>query len=261
MRKSRILDKIRAGEAARIAHMGYFLPPFVSYAAASGYDGIWIDLEHHAMDNREVQALLAFFHHYDMDCMLRPPTREKTRLYRYLEDGVTGLLIPHVGSADEARDLVSKVKFPPIGDRGLEGLGFETNFGTDIVDSMHELVAHANRETFLFLQIETPDGLTNVDEIASVAGVDGLFIGPFDLNVRMACLPEEQRVPFDETMCRVANACHRYGKAWGSFAMSIDDVRPQVALGAQIISLGADFLLVREGLNRVSQELSSLLDA
>jgi 4-hydroxy-2-oxoheptanedioate aldolase len=262
MRKSKVLDKIRSGKAAQLAHMGYFMPPFVSFAAAEGYDGIWIDLEHHAMDSRELQALLAFFHKYDLDCMLRPPTREKAQLYRYLEDGVTGLMIPHVGTPDEARDLVQKVKFPPVGDRGIEGLGFETNFGTDIVDSLalSEFVEHANSETFLVLQIETPEGLANVDEIASVPGVDGLFVGPFDLRTRMNCLPPEQRVPFGETMKRVAAACRQHDKAWGSFAMSIEDIHPQLKLGAQILSLGADFLLVREGLARVKRELRDALD-
>src|SRR5688500_10925953 len=159
MRKSKILAKIRAGKAAKIAMMGHFLPPFVAFAANLGYDGIWFDLEHRAMDSREIQAMLAFFHLYDIDCMLRTPTREKGQLYRYLEDGATGLMVPHVSDVESARDLVQRVKFPPLGDRGLEGRGLETNFGLDIPGTRDPLVEHALRETFLFLQIETPQGL------------------------------------------------------------------------------------------------------
>lgn len=260
MRPSKILAKIRAGQPARLALMGYFVPPFIAYAAYEGYDGVWLDLEHHAMDAREIQTLLAFCHRYDLDMMIRPPTREKGALYRYLEDGATGLMIPHVGDAAAARELVSKVKFPPLGDRGVEGFGLETNFGLDIQQSAWELVEHANRETFLIVQIETPEGLANVDSIAAVAGVDGLFIGPFDLSIRMEHQPNNQRVPFEATVARVAAACKTYGKAWGSFALTADDIRFQYARGAQLLCLGADYLLLRRGLSQSRAELDSVLN-
>ena len=260
MRQSKILKKIRSGRPALLAHMGYFVPPFVAYAAQAGYDGIWLDLEHHAMDAREVQALQAFFHRYDVDCMLRPSTREKGQLYRYLEDGVTGLLIPHVSDAQTAVELVNKVKFPPIGDRGVGGFGFEANFGIDIEGSVRELIEHANRETFLFLQIETPEGLASVEAIAAVAGIDGLFIGPFDLSIRMEHLPEKERIPYTETVRRVAQACHKYGKAWGSFTTQLDEVQANLSHGAQIISLGADFLLLKEGLAQWGEALAEIIE-
>src|SRR5215510_3446391 len=156
MRNSKILAKVRAGKPARLAMMGHFLPGFVAQAAQQGYDGIWLDLEHRAFDTREIQALLAFFHLYDIDCMLRTPTREKGQLYRYLEDGATGLIVPHVSDVQSARELVQKVKFPPVGDRGLEGKGLESNFGLDIPTTRDPLVEHALHETFLMVQIETP---------------------------------------------------------------------------------------------------------
>ncbi|MDX2258253.1 MAG: aldolase/citrate lyase family protein, partial [Hyphomicrobiaceae bacterium] len=174
MRKSKVRHKLREGQPALLAMLGHFLPPFVAYAAHAGYDGLWLDLEHRPMDAREVQALLAFCHHYDIDCLVRPPTREKGELYRYLEDGAAGLIMPHVADAETARSIVDKVRFPPLGDRGIAGFGFETNFGLDA----GSLTAHANEETLLIVQIETVEGVANVDAIAAVAGVDGLYIGP-----------------------------------------------------------------------------------
>ncbi len=259
MRNSKVLAKIRAGKPARLAHMGYFYPPLVAYAAQANYDGIWLDLEHHVMEGREVQALLAFFHHYGIDCMLRPPTREKGQLYRYLEDGATGLLMPHVSDAQTARELVQKVKFPPIGDRGLEGLGFETNFGLDTGTIADSLVEHANRETFLFVQIETPEGLANVDAIAAVPGIDGLFIGPNDLRIRMAHQPPEKRIRFEDTLTRVAAACKAHHQAWGTFTITRDEVLTAAKLGAQIISFGADFLLLKDGLAQAGKALDDIL--
>ena len=106
MRKSKVLEKWRRGEFARFCALGHVLPFFIRYAAHYGYDGIWLDLEHRNMDDREVQHLLALCQMFDIDCMVRPPTLQRSRLYRYLEDGATGLMIPFVSTAEIARDLV-----------------------------------------------------------------------------------------------------------------------------------------------------------
>ena len=74
MRRSKVLAKWRAGKFARFSAMGHVLPFFIRYSARYAYDGIWLDLEHRNMDNREVQHLLALGHLYDIDIMVRPPT-------------------------------------------------------------------------------------------------------------------------------------------------------------------------------------------
>ena len=258
MRSSNILAKIRAGQPARLAMLGHVLPPFIAYAADSGYDGIWLDLEHRPMDAREIQALLAFFHLYDIDCLLRPPTREKARLYRYLEDGATGLVVPHVSTPEAARDLVRSVKFPPVGDRGIEGKGLDNDFGLAHTDRA-DYAEHAARETFLAVQIETPEGLANVEAIAAVPGLDALYIGPADLGLRMAHEPEDARIDIDATMARVATACREHGKAWGLFAGSVDDLRRQRDLGATLLLWGVDVRLLQSGLAHASQQLDDVL--
>jgi 2-keto-3-deoxy-L-rhamnonate aldolase RhmA len=259
MRNSKILAKIRAGQAAKIATIGFFVPPFVAWAASLGYDGIWLDLEHRPMDSREIQALLGFFHLYDIDCMLRTPTREKGQLYRYLEDGVTGLMIPHVSDVQSAKDLVQKVKFPPLGDRGLEGRGLETNFGLDIPGSRLPLVEHALRETFLVVQIETPAGLAAADEIAAIPGIDGLYIGPQDLGLRMQHLPENERFSTDQAAQRVADICKKHGKAWGSLASTIEEVERHAQMGSQLLVWGVDARILLQGLTHSSHELDAAI--
>ena len=84
------------------------LPAFL-HSAHFRYDVIWLDLEHRAMGQREVQSTLAMCQQHDIDCMVRPPTQERVRLYRYLEDGATGFMIPFVSNADIARHIVECV--------------------------------------------------------------------------------------------------------------------------------------------------------
>lgn len=258
MRKSKILAKIRAGKPAKFGMLGHFYPPYIAHAAQLGYDGIWLEMEHRVMNPREVQALLAFFHLYDIDCLVRPPTTDKPTLYRYLEDGATGLIMPQVPNLEAARNLVNKVKFPPVGDRGLEGRGLETNFGIDLQGDRQRLIDHALQETMLIIQIENPETLHQVDEIAALDGVDAVFIGPADLGLRMGLQPEDSRLTPAEVMDKVAEACRKHGKAWGSMPATLDQARDFAARGAQLIPWRNDIALMVEALNQCSRDLDEI---
>lgn len=253
MRRSKTLANLRAGNPVRLCALGHFIPAYIRHAAHFGYDCIWLDLEHRAMSDREIQTLLAYFHLFDIDCMLRAPTLEKTRLYRYLEDGATGLMIPHVSTADKARMLVDAIKFPPLGDRGLDGAGLDSDF---ILAGGEDYIDEANRETFLVVQIETPQAVANVEEIAAVEGVDGLFIGPGDLGLRIKRTATE--LTLDAAVEQVAAAARRHGKAWGCPAASADKVKQLREQGAQLIAYGGDFRAIMEMLRSSSSDLNEV---
>ena len=158
MRKSKVLDKVRAGRCARICGLGHYLPFFVRYAAHNGYDGIWLDLEHRTMGPARGPRALGLMSRLRYRLHVRPPTLERTRLYRYLEDGATGLMMPLVSTAALVRQIVTAVKYPPLGNRGLDGAGFGRDFGLDVWREGSTYIDDANRETFVVLQVETPQG-------------------------------------------------------------------------------------------------------
>src|SRR5690606_17316193 len=135
--------------------------------------------------DREVQMLLAFFHLYDIDCLIRPSTREKAKLYRYLEDGATGFVIPHVSTPEEVHDLVQKGKVPPVGDRGLTQSSLEAHLGLDLPSGGQSMVGHALRESCLLVQVETALWDANQEAKAAVPGQDGFGDRPSDLAVHM----------------------------------------------------------------------------
>lgn len=259
MRKSKIAARIREGKPVRLAMLGHFVPGYIAFAAAAGFDGIWLDLEHRAMESREVQALLAFFHLYDIDCLVRTPTRERAQLYRYLEDGAAGLIMPHVPDVETARDIVNAVKFPPIGDRGIEGRGFETDFGLKLSADRGNIVDHALTETVLMIQIETPHAADNAADIAALEGVDMLFVGPGDMGVRLRQLPQYQHLSLDDIYKQVDAACRQHGKIWGSMAKNLDEVKHFKDLGANIQIWGNDLHLLRQGLQEKITELNGIL--
>jgi 2-keto-3-deoxy-L-rhamnonate aldolase RhmA len=238
MRSSKILAKLRAGQVARVCSTGSPLAMLPALAAHFQYDGVWVDAEHRAWEPREIDAMLARHHAADVDCLWRPATKEKNALYRLLEDGATGLMIPHVSTADEARALVRAMKFPPLGDRGFDGGGRDASFW---VGAPPDYLAQANRETFLTVQIETPEALENVDAIAAVPGVDVLFVGPGDLSIRLGCTGAVDDPAMRAAQQKVHAAATAHGKAWGRPVGTPADARALIAQGARLIAFGSEF--------------------
>ena len=244
MRRSKTLARVRDGEVVRACVLGHYIPAFVCHAAQAGYDCIWLDLEHRLISSREVQALLAFSHLYDIDIMLRPPTLEKTGLYRYLEDGAAGLLIPHVSTVEKAKMLVDAVKFPPVGDRGIDNAGLDADFR---MHSDDDYAAWANRETFLCVQIETPQAVRNVESIAALEGVDMIFVGPGDLGLR---LRQSGEMTLEQAWENVAAACKKHGIAFGGPAIAPDELRRRKQQGAQLLVASSEFQSWSDGLRQ-----------
>lgn len=256
MRPSKVLARIRSGGVARVCSTAHKLPFFPHLAAHFGYDAVWVCAEHRPWDPREIEMMLLQHRLADIDCIWRAGTLEKTGLARLLEDGATGLMIPHVSTPEKARMLVEHTKFPPLGDRGVDGSSVDGGYW---VGKEPTYLEDANRETFLMVQIETPLAVQNVNDIAALAGVDVLFIGPGDLSVRLGCKPSIHDPAFRAAVESVAGACKTHGKAWGILVGSIDDAKIMVDLGCQLIVHGSDFLSILKHLEECGGQLKRLL--
>ncbi len=238
MRPSRIRSRLRSNEVARIACLYYPTAMMPAHAAQAGFDALWLDTEHNAWERREIQRLLGLHHLAGIDCIVRTGSRNPTELYRLLEDGASGLMIPLVNSAAEARDLVRATKFAPLGQRGVDGAGLDNDF---YLRGVEGYFTAANEETLLIVQIETPEAVAAIDEIAAVPGLDGLFIGPGDLSRRLDCVVDWAHPAMKNAQDRVATAATRNGIAWGRPARGSEDIRDLAAAGARLIAHGSDF--------------------
>ncbi|MBM3855975.1 MAG: 4-hydroxy-2-oxovalerate aldolase [Verrucomicrobia bacterium] len=238
MRPSLIRARLRQGKAARILCLYYPTAMTPAHAAQAGFDAIWLDAEHSTWDRRELQRTIALHHLANIDCIVRTGSRNPAELYHLLEDGATGLMIPHVNSAEDAAGLVCAVKFPPLGQRGLDGAGLDNNF---YLAGTAGYPAAANAETFLMVQIETPEAVAAIDRIAAVPGVDGLFLGPGDLSLRLECPLDWDNPRILAADDAVAAAAARHGLAWGRPAGTAEDIATLARKGARLIAHGSDF--------------------
>ncbi|AXI00143.1 2,4-dihydroxyhept-2-ene-1,7-dioic acid aldolase [Sporosarcina sp. PTS2304] len=193
-------------------------PMSAEIIAKAGFDWAMIDMEHGPGDImtliNQCQALNA----YDVEPLVRAPWNDKVIIKKILDAGVTGILVPYVGTAEEAKEVVAAAMYPPTGVRGIAPSPRAGGFGMNDLNYLQ----HANDEMLVLVAIETPEGVENVEEILAVEGVDGIFVGPMDLATSMGhfCNPANEEV--QQAIAKVEKAVAKTDKFIGTVAGSID---------------------------------------
>ena len=257
MRPSRILKKLRAGQVAGCIKLNLADPRVADIAAASGIDCIWLDLEHVANDlgNLENQIRAAKVH--DVDTVVRVPRGSYSDLVHPLEMDATGIMVPHLMSADEARRVAWQTRFHPIGRRPLDGGNAD---GAYCMIPTAEYVVQANRERFVIVQIEDPEPMSELDQIAATDGIDMLFFGPGDFSHGIGRPGDFNAPEVIDARRKVAAAALRHGKFAGTVA-GLANLGETVELGYRFVSIGADVVALTEAFGRVAAAFSNLQES
>ena len=161
--------------------------------------------------------------------------------------------MPHVNDIERATYLRDCLKFPPLGDRGIDGVGQDNGF--QFSDSI-EYTSQANENTFLICQIETAEALENAEQITATEGVDGVFVGPGDLQLRIT--KNNLEFTLEEAIEKVAALCKQYGKAWGLPVSDVETGKKRYHQGARLIAYAGEFVTLVSMLNENSAGLDEM---
>lgn len=246
-RPSRVLARLRAGEVASCVRLNLADPRSAELAAMCGFDCVWTDMEHTANTLSAVENQIRAAKAYDCDMLVRVPRGSYSDLIRPLELDASGIMVPHVMSAAEAREISWYTRFHPIGRRPLDGGNAD---GAYCMIPTAEYVRLANEERFVAVQIEDPEPMEELDEIAAVPGLDMLFFGPGDFShaVGVPGMLSHPRVV--EARRQVAEAAARHGKFAGTVG-TIESLPDLIRMGYRFISIGADVLALTESFRRI----------
>jgi 2-keto-3-deoxy-L-rhamnonate aldolase RhmA len=218
-------------------------------AGNAGFDWVLIDMEHgaggHESCVRQVQAVSAT----PAAPLARVAWNDAPRFKRVLDLGISGVIVPYVTTAEEARQAVAAMRYPPDGIRGVASLNRACNFGRDFKDYF----AAANQELLTVAQVETEATVARADEIAAVDGVDVLFIGPMDLSVSMGIALQYDHPRFKAALAQVSDACKRAGKAAGILLGNADQVPDTITAGFTFIGLGSDGGVIAQGMDKLAE--------
>jgi len=208
--------------------------------ASSGVDWILIDSEHTPNGLESIVAQLQAVQGYSATPLVRPPHGDPQLIKQYLDLGVQNLLVPMVDTASDARALVSAVRYPPAGIRGVGSALARASRWNRVEDYLQ----NADDSIALFVQVETVTSVANIDEILAVEGIAGIFVGPSDLAASMGLLGQQDHpdvIAAVESVIAKATAAH-VPVGVNAFAPATAD--RYIAAGVDFIVVGADVAIL-----------------
>ncbi len=210
-----------------------FATPGIGHILKSaGCDFVLFDLEHSGFGFETVKSAIRYFEAAQVPVIVRVPSKEYHHIARAMDMGAEGLMVPMVGSAEEARQIVHSMKYHPQGGRGV---ALQVAHDRYRPGAVADKFTATNARTTLFCQIETADGVKNCEEIAAVDGVDCLWVGHFDLSVGLGIPGEFEHPDFKAAIDRTVKAARKHGKAMGRLV-------PTVEVGIELYDVGFDFI-------------------
>jgi 4-hydroxy-2-oxoheptanedioate aldolase len=224
----------------------------VEVVAGAGFDWLLLDTEHSPNDIESVFTQLQAAAPYHSHPVVRVPWNDMVTIKRYLDIGAQSLLIPFIQNEEEAKRAVAYTRYPPAGVRGVAGTTRATRFGR-----VKDYPKRAQDEICVLLQIENQAGLDNLEKIAAVEGVDGVFIGPADLHASLGYMGETNNpkvMPIiDDAIRRIRKA----GKAPGILTGVEADARRWIGEGCLFTAVGADVGLLARATDALAAKFKS----
>lgn len=211
-----VKDKLTEGRKIAGTMLRIVRNPAVCYLAKNaGLDFVMFDCEHSNYDMQTLHDAFITGNALGLAGFVRVPCGTKEWISRVLDAGATGVMVPMIETAEQARNLVKYAKYQPVGGRGYTAGCAHT----DYCGGKHaEVMAFQNTKVVAIAQIETKLAIENVDAIAATEGIDALLIGPNDLSVSLG-IPGDMMNPIElEAIAKTAAACKKHGKAFGLHA-------------------------------------------
>ncbi|MBZ9796591.1 HpcH/HpaI aldolase family protein [Mesorhizobium sp. ES1-4] len=217
-------------------------PVAVEVLALSGLDFICIDWEHAQISRDTIETMVRAADVHRVPAMVRVPGHAPEAIQAALDSGAQGVLIPRVSTPAQAAMAVKASRYPPLGERGV-GPGRAAGYGYRIP----EYLAGANDSIVVAVQVETSEGLANIDAIADVDGVDVIFVGPGDLSVSIDAIGPKGADKLTDAIGRIVGVTTAHGKVPGIFCASPRTVGQWAAVGASFFVLASDTMFLGAG--------------
>lgn len=234
--------KAKLGEGGTV--FGTFLwSASETVAECMGYGGLdfaIIDAEHSPVDSEGAVNMLRAAKLKGVSPFVRAKDPSRSSILKLLDAGAEGVVVPFLKTVEEVRQVISYAKYHPVGERGFAfgrnpGYGFEPYAG-----EIAEYFSVSNEETLLLPMCETAGFLENLEEITAMEGVDGIFVGPYDLSAALGNPGVFDTAEFRQALARVAAVCRENGKPAFIFSNSPAAAKEHIALGYRGITLGID---------------------
>ncbi|MFM8745107.1 MAG: HpcH/HpaI aldolase family protein [Aestuariivirga sp.] len=241
---------LKALASSRELKVGNFVVEFATpgighILKAAGLDFAFFDLEHSGFSFETLKSVVRYFEAAQLPVIVRVPAQEPDMLARACDMGAEGLIAPMISNVRQAQAMVDAVKYFPAGKRGVGLQMAHDNYSAAPVAAA---LSAANDRTVVICLIETAEGAENADAIAALPGVDGLWIGHFDLSVSRGIPGEFANPVFTAAVDRIIAAARKHNKALGRLVPSVEQGISFYRQGFDFICYSGDIWVLRDGL-------------
>lgn len=235
-KKSELLSRCSFGSWITIPHASV-----AELLVRAGFDWLTVDLEHSATTLESAAELIRTIDLAGVTPLVRVGNHDSNVIKRVMDAGAHGIIASTVNTPEQATAIVAAVKYPPVGARGV-GLSRAQGYA----DEFEEHYRWLNEESIVFVQIEHIEAVRNIDAILGVPGVDGFFIGPYDLSASLGIPGNFNHPKMLEALSTVREAKERAGVVAGVHVVQpiAADVRNRVEEGYRFIAFGIDYLFM-----------------
>jgi len=248
MRQNRVKQTLRDGGVS----MGVMCMEFATtgigrLSAEAGAEFAVFDMEHTGWSLETIKMLVATSRSVDLVPIVRVPVNDYHHIAHAMDVGAMGLLLPLIGTAEQVRYAIECATYPPQGKRGCAfGMSHDDYRSADLAETMRR----ANDNLLTIAQIETAEGVANVEAIAGVEGVDALWIGQYDLTTSLGIPGQFDHPKFVDATKRVLEACHKHKKAATRATLNVNDLCSGPADGFRMLVYLADLWIYQQALQR-----------
>jgi 4-hydroxy-2-oxoheptanedioate aldolase len=221
----------------------------VEVIASSGFDWLLLDTEHSPNEIPDLVSQLQACARGTATPIVRPAWNDTVLIKRVLDIGTQSVLIPYVQNIAEAERAVQAVRYPPAGVRGVAVASRASNYGR-ITDYLKK----ANSEICLLVQVETRSALGELESIAKVEGIDGVFIGPSDLAASLGHIGNPQHPDVQKALEDAARRLKAVGKPAGILTANEEEARRYIDWGYTFVAVGADLGLLARGADALAKK-------
>lgn len=258
---SKITSKIENGQMAIGSHVGFDSPFVTEMIAGAGFDFIWIDAEHSAMDKKDIQQHMLACRAANVAGIVRVPWNDHVFIKGVLDMGADGIIVPMICNYDEAVKAIAATHYPPYGVRGM-GMRRACNYG---MFDKADYTANSDKYIWTILQIEHVDVIADLERIAQLPGVSGFVIGPNDFCMSMNTPERSYTVNDPEIMEKfdeIAEILNKHGKTFGVSGMYSEKfVQDWTKRGAGFLCMNFDFHYLVNSAKATLQGAQKTLDS
>lgn len=260
MQKNQLKARLRRGERVLGTMITVFdNPEIAKLLKVCGFDYFIVDCEHGAFHYGAVANILAMAREIGIAGVVRVPEAKREVVLKFMEMGAAGLLLPNTDTPEQARALVEYSKYTPLGRRGVSLLRPHTGF--EKIESAADYMRQSNEETLLMAQIESPLGVSNVEAILSIDGIDAAFIGPNDLSQNMGIYGQLTHPDFIAALDHVIATARRLDKFSGIHLMASAGLKPWIEKGMTLNLCGNDVEMMMRAARATIAEVTGFAPA